>query len=413
MQLNRSWTSYKQDLYGEADSPSPFYLQDPFKKTMNQAKHFNLFFKFYSLPHFKHREKINEEILHSYQKNRFFIVIVIYNQNKEILYLRNFSRNNGWELVGGFVDFQPKKSIIDVINRIAKKETNLLIDEILPIAKLTNIFRCNHQITKHQGIAFIARTRGNPKCQKDFQSVFSSEIPKNLIYSNKEIAKIALKKILNKNNNIYDHEIDSFRKNFIKYKIHNIIMGPILRLFSFPVRNFIFKNITLAKSVIDVSSGDDDLIAHIAARYNSICCSNDISWKSLGRVQKRSRNISNIFFTNQDVTNLSFKRKFDVAICKNTLHHMHSQKEKYNLLKSLSNISKKIIVIDINDPLNSGFWARFWHKYYLFLGDQGDSFITEKEFKDIINNFFRDSKKHFSTIITPKGKYLATVIDLN
>ena len=120
---------------------------------------------------------------------------------------------------------------------------------------------------------------------------------------------------------------------------------------------------------------------------------------------------SAVFFTNHNVLNLPYEIKFDLVIFKNTLHHIEKRYQK-EVVESLRNLAKQLIIIDINDPQNSTLRSKLWNNYYVYLlGDQGDSFLTFDEFKKILDlkNITYDKLKT-GTINTIKGKYFYVTI---
>jgi ubiquinone/menaquinone biosynthesis C-methylase UbiE len=115
---------------------------------------------------------------------------------------------------------------------------------------------------------------------------------------------------------------------------------------------------------------------------------------------------SNIILTNHDARSLPFNKRFDLIILKNTLHHI-PDKDQEALLKKLINISRQLIIVDIDDPTQSSALSKIWHWYYVcFLGDKGESFLTLESFKEKIKPCKpKNRKARFGTINTIKGVY--------
>jgi hypothetical protein len=159
------------------------------------------------------------------------------------------------------------------------------------------------------------------------------------------------------------------------------------------------------RSIIDLSCGDDDFIFELEKKYlPEICLANDISWKLISLIKKKGGE-RNIIFTNHDIADLPFTKKFDLAVFKNTFHHVPFGAQA-DLLKKLSGLSKQFIIIDIEDPARSNLLAKIWNWYYVhFLGDQGESFLTFKKFREIVTNNIKNKKIVFGMVNTIKGRY--------
>jgi ubiquinone/menaquinone biosynthesis C-methylase UbiE len=108
-----------------------------------------------------------------------------------------------------------------------------------------------------------------------------------------------------------------------------------------------------------VSCGDDNIIHQLASNKEAIVVANDISWS---QVQLLKLHAPNIICTNHNASHLPFKDKaFDVALCKNTLHHMPHRKHLLSMLQSMKRIAKKIIIVEIENPNQTGGFAKFLH----------------------------------------------------
>jgi ADP-ribose pyrophosphatase YjhB (NUDIX family) len=83
-------------------------------------------------------------------------VICIFNKKGETFLFRDFGRNIGWELPGGYV-YEGEK-IEDAVNRIVLRETGLTVNELEPIFLLRNVFcykdKCKNHIHKPFCIIF-------------------------------------------------------------------------------------------------------------------------------------------------------------------------------------------------------------------------------------------------------------------
>jgi adenylate cyclase, class 2 len=362
----------------------------------------------YNLPELTYKEKVDFDFFRLCDENYKFIVISVYNEKREFLLARDFNKNIGWELIGGYIKKDEK--IEDAINRIVLKETGLTIDELQPIALINNNFEWNNRIILHRGIAFAALARGKTRPQpENIKIIYTKDVPEKMAYQNREILK-RTKQILE--NKVFEppyKEIEGAKKFFLFYFINKYLIKIIGNFSSKRIQNQILKLISNnPKSIIDVTCGDDNFIFKLEKLYNpEICIANDISWQITSLTRNKHKN-SNIIFTNHNVLDLVFTKKFDLIIFKNTLHHIPLS-EQINLIKRLSNLSKQLIIVDIEDPSKSNFLSKIWHWYYVcFLGDQGGSFLTIQKFKEIIEKNIKNKKSDFSVVNTIKGKYFFT-----
>lgn len=372
---------------------------------MLDKNHTKIYKKLYNLAEFTSKEKVNFDFFKLCKKDYRFIIICIYNKKGEILLLRDFNKNIGWELTGGYI--KESEEIEDAANRIVLEETGLTTDELQPIALVKNIFEYETKVIEHCGIAFIAAIRGRIKPQPDNKKIFfTKEINEKIAYQNRTIFDEAKRVIKNNIFKIPYEEIDSVKAFFPCYIFNKYFVKILSRAASKKIRKSIIKIISgNPRKIMDVSCGDDKLIIELEKIYNpDICVGNDISWKTISLIKKGDKN-QNVIFTNHNILNLPFKETFDLVIFKNTLHHIPDS-EQENFIKELINSSKQLIIIDIEDPAQSNFLTKLWHWYYVhILNDQGKYFLTFKTFKKIIEKNAGDRKLDFGITNTVKGKY--------
>lgn len=362
----------------------------------------------YNLPELTYEEKVDFNFFRLCDDDYKFVVVSIYNEKREFLLAKDFNKNVGWELIGGYIKKDEK--IEDAVNRIVLKETGLTINELQPIALINNNFKWNNRVILHRGIAFIASACGKdiPK-PKNIKIIYTKDIPEKMAYQNRKILKQAKQVLENKVFEPPYKEIKGNKNFFFCYFINKYLIKIIGNFSSKRIKNQILKLISNnPRSIIDVTCGDDDFIFKLEKLYNpEICIANDISWQITSLTRSKHKN-SNIIFTNHNVLDLPFVKKFDLIIFKNTLHHIPSS-EQINLIKKLSTLSKQLIIVDIENPSKSNFLSKIWHWYYVhFLGDKGGNFLTIKEFKEIIKKNIKNKKLNFGIINTIKGKYFFT-----
>jgi len=383
-----------------------------FRKIYSRGGNFDrildFYVDYYGIDVIKDKQTVPSSLLHHYSlKAGNFIVAAIFNENYQFLVLRDPGKHGGWELPGGSV--APGENLEDALFRIVERETGLETDETEPIAVIENHFVDGHREVVHRGLAWLVRARGkirDSEISLAFVDNFRS-VSKNLMYANERILELAQQKLSQKQILLAHDEIDVNRNRRLNYLIHELTVAPLSKVFSSDRIKKIMKNyIGSAKTVLDVSCGDDKFIFEVCKSVE-LCVANDVS-RSVTAALRRERNLpDNIIFTNHDATDLPFSKKFDLVICKNTLHHMHNYEELVVLLDSLKKVGKRVLIVDVEDPSRSTKRARFWNAYYRnFLGDRGGLFMTESEFRDVTSRNFPEWKLQFEKLETVKGNYL-------
>ena len=165
------------------------------------------------------------------------------------------------------------------------------------------------------------------------------------------------------------------------------------------------------KTIIDVTCGDNEDIFKVSSNAELVV-GNDINLYQLNKVNK---DYNNVYYTNNNLLDFPYKdNSFDVSYCKNTLHHLNGNGELKKAFDSLYSISKKIIIIEIEDPKKVGGLSKFLNKnlYTKYLKDAGKSFLSFDEFKSSIDESF--SKKcniEYSSFENVLGQYMIAVIE--
>lgn len=82
---------------------------------MKFEKNIFIYKNIYNLPELIYKEKVSWEFLRFYKKTHYFVIIAIYNPRKEILLVRDFEKNIGWEIPGGGIN-KNEDIIVDIDN---------------------------------------------------------------------------------------------------------------------------------------------------------------------------------------------------------------------------------------------------------------------------------------------------------
>ncbi len=362
--------------------------------------------KIYDLPELAYEEHVSGDFFEFYKKKHSFVIVSIYNPKKEYLLLRDFNKAIGWELPGGHIN--EHESLEEAINRIVLDETGLEIDELSPVAIIRNIFKYRGQVIIHSGIAFMALSRGRiAPYPKNIQACFTRNIPEKVAYQDDKILSLVKQRLDTKKHPPPFAEIDSVKsKNFsARYLLHKYVIKRIGNFSSRKITKTIFALITgNPKTILDASCGDSSIINELCERYTpDICVGNDISWKAITRMKGKK---SGVFFTNHNVLDLPYKITFDLAIFKNTLHHIEKRYQR-EVIENLQHLAKQLIIVDVDDPQHSTLRSKLWNAYYVhLLGDQGDSFLTFRALEKMLaSKHSTGDNLKMGVINTIKGRY--------
>ena len=285
-------------------------------------------------------------------------------------------------------------NVIDIIKKI-EKQFELIIYNCYPLCFIKNnsiIFACKIKtISKNLKLY----NQQNP----DINKLIKINNKKSSFYSN-----------------IYDDEyvlLEKYKKRYLFYQ--NVIKKYFLtdkKRKKAEYMNLLRELIgNKANKIIDVSCGDNDDL-FVTFNDREIVVGNDINLYHL----KMNNNIhKDSIFTNDNILDFSFSENFfDVSYCKNTLHHLKNLDEYNVALKNMLKISKKCIVVEIENPQITGGFPKFLNKYlYIkFLKDAGKKFISSDEFKKVITDNFNDKYDiKFSTFENILGRNMIAIIE--
>lgn len=214
--------------------------------------------------------------------------------------------------------------------------------------------------------------------------------------------------VLNRDENTFeDAKVYDDIPFFVKV-IHKYLVKPISKYGSSDIlKREILSAVgdTKNKKIIDVSVGDDETILSLCNGAKK-AVANDLVDSTMDGLRGKSNTLT---FTNKNILDLNGKEKYDVVLCKNTLHHLNTPKQIEKALNKLKQITAKkgvIILMDIEKPSLS-LRARLWNAYYVFmLKDQGGFFISYSQFRDIVSITFNEFSYQFKKVETIKGHYM-------
>ena len=386
---------------------------------------FNNYKKIYNLPTVTSECNVSKKLYQYCLRKKYFILLLIYDDEGKIYFDRNMSDILCWGLPGGSV--KDTETINHALNRITQNiNRNIIIGYVEPVTLIENVFNYCEDKFVHYGMDFIARIRNkyvidNKKLIGDFIEITDEEFSYiNRLASKKvvEIFKDRFDDIMRKTGNCFqDVEVSTNEEYKNRYKFHNDFMKKFIltekRKKKAEFTELIKNNIKDANSIIDVSCGEDKFIFDLSRDLGiNLVVGNDISWS---QIELLNNNYQEVIFTNHNAASLPFMEKvFDVAYCSNTLHHMPNKKTLISLLNSMERIAKKIVIVEIENPSIVGGFPKILNKYWYmkFLKDVGGAYLSEQQFQLIINNNF--SKKYnieFQKFENIMGKYMIAIIE--
>lgn len=410
----------------ESSDPSfDFCFDDIFNEKTEYTKYtFGIYHSIYNLPTIEYQGEVTDELFKYCLHRDFFILLVLYDEDGRIFLKRNFEEKLNWSLLGGSI--KRNEDIHSAIRRISQdlstNRNGVTIGEIEPVAFVRNEFIYKKESCTHHGIAFVARIRN----KKDFSS---DVVLGNFIYptkkefeninrfANREVARLAYEKIKLYKTPFLEKEIYTNEQCKWRYKLHENIMKRFILTERLKKKKLFLKKIenTLgeAKSFLDISCGDSDMIFRMSEMHDfNYLVGNDISWSQIKLLENSSKNI---IFTNHNSVYLPFKdNSFDVSYCGNTLHHINSREEMEKLFQSMKKVSKKIVIVEIEKPGDTGFIPYILNKFWYigFLKDTGGSYLGKKEFYSIVKREFPQDEYllEFSEFRNIQGRYLIAEI---
>ncbi|MDE6435056.1 MAG: HAD-IA family hydrolase [Lachnospiraceae bacterium] len=390
---------------------------------------FDVYKKIYSLETIVHQESVSKAQLEYCKKKDHFILLILYNNKGQIFLKRNVQDNLYWELAGRGIE--PNESLFDVVQSISKSiNQDILISDVEPIAFVRNVYTFENNMCTHNGLAFAARIRNSSVInQRGVKGCFVDHDISEIEKVNRTINRKVIEYFYSRYKNIFekenldfqDREIGANEKYKARYQVHDKIVKKFIltdtRKKKDVFREKIYGYIGNAKSVLDISCGDDDFIIKLQEKFPDqfdYIVGNDISWSQIETIDPKRMKNDKIVFTNHNAVLCPFaENAFDVVLCQNTLHHMPNRDYILDLFEKMFVISKKIIIVEIENPDYTGGIPKLLHNYWYmgYLHDAGEAYLNAKEFKTIIKESYSGKCKiKFSCFENIQGKYNIAIL---
>jgi ubiquinone/menaquinone biosynthesis C-methylase UbiE len=393
----------------------------------------------YQLPEFIHEDPdVVPEAFEYAKKRLYFVILVLHTTQGYVCFQRSFDHGHlSLNLPGASIHLGKDDTIITAIERVAIRSfKGAKIADIAPIISLTNKFYCqNGETFEHYGLGVRALLLNDIQDVKNvsrevlYKGKFSKDFPsKNIPHAPaRETYKVFKDWFNEKQYATYINEIEAQNKYFWRYTFHQSFVNPILKVFSYwigkhsikDIKNKMLDKVGSAYKAIDIACGDDKGIFDHLCNVN-LFVANDISSDQIISMKKKYDSLhsklpksSSLMFTNHDCLDLPFGDKvFDVAICRNVLHHMIAKADLLRLFENISRVAKRVIICEIEDPNKEGIYGRIRHRYYMeFLKDEGKHFYTQDDFEKVIGSTFNGSKIEFEYLSTIRGMYMFAEIN--
>ena len=140
---------------------------------------FNNYKKIYNLPTITSECNVSKKLYQYCLRKKYFILLLIYDDEGKIYFDRNMSDILCWGLPGGSV--KDTETINHALNRIAQNiNRNIIIGDVEPVTLIENVFNYGEDKFVHYGMDFIARIRNkyvidNKKLIGDFIEITDEE----------------------------------------------------------------------------------------------------------------------------------------------------------------------------------------------------------------------------------------------
>ena len=94
---------------------------------------------------------------------------------------------------------------------------------------------------------------------------------------------------------------------------------------------------------------------------------------------------------------------------------MPSEKHLAKLFQNLIRVAEKVIIVEIENPQNTGGFPKLLNKYYYegFLQDVGERYLSQEEFRLKVEENSKDAKVRFSNFKNIQGNYMIAEIEKN
>ncbi len=378
----------------------------------------------YGLETIRKEFEANEELITFAGAHKCFFVVAAYNEKGEVLVLdgsnsvfpddRGFKKRllgKAFKRIDGLVEEQ--------IDRYVSTKYGLSFVELNPIAALENTFRFGEITEEHVGIAFAGFYTGKPTEVENVSYTYALQPPEEMIFDNKRVFELARNHIGSRRFVPSEREALSHQRPLWKEIIHNCVRKVTFKWSSGRLRKHCLRIVEKveAKTVIDLAAGNDELILDVAKDENvAFVVANDLAFNSMQHLRRKAGDISTkIFFTNHDVATLAFNKRFDLAILKNTLHHIGGSDEMKALLKKLGEVCDQCLIVEIENPKMSirGRLFNFYYENFYGDGDDDHKYFDRDIMKRMLALAYGEDKIEIASIGTIKGDYLAALVDVS
>lgn len=391
---------------------------------------FDVYRKIYNLDTVKHEEQVSKELFDYCQNRTYFVLLLLYNDRGQVFLQRNMQDKLYWELVGRGI--RPEETIFETIQSLAYSiNKSVSISDVEPIVFVQNIFKYKNKVHIHEGLAFAARVRNSFVIEGDstVKGAFVESTKDEIDRINRPANKKAVEYFFNRylriqtlgNIDFQNEEIDTNEKYKGRYLIHeNFVKKYILtkkRKRKEELNKILETAIGSAKSILDISCGDDNYILELSRKYPDrfdYIVGNDISWSQVESISSKREKNDTLIFSNHNAVFCPFaENSFDVVLCKNTLHHMPNRNYLSQLLRKMIEVGKKVVIVEIEDPEQTGGLPRFIHRnwYVRFLHDVGDAYLNERDFKTLVESAYEDYNVEYTVFNNIQGRYHIAVVE--
>ncbi|HAN10036.1 MAG TPA: class IV adenylate cyclase [Clostridiales bacterium] len=398
-----------------------------FKESVGETRFaFEVYREIYDLNDITYKGEVSKRLYDYVKQRKYFILLLIYDNEGKVYLEKNMQDKLFWSVPGGSI--YKSENIHNAIKRTSEKiSKEIKIGEVEPIAYIKNKFTYDSQEYEHNGLAFIARIRNKEDINTrnftgSFVEVTEEELESINRFANREVVRIfekRFKKFINtQKSDFQDDEISTNENYKSRYLLHNNIIKKYILTDKRKRKNefnmIINKAIGSAERIVDVSCGEDSFLSKLAdLNLTKYVIGNDISWSQIEILSSKIKN-PKVLFTNHNAVYFPFKESiFDVSYCSNTLHHMPGKDHLIGMLRKMFEVSKKIVIVEIEDPKIMGGFPYVLNKYWYmgFLGDVGGAYLSKEAFEELLNNLFENEAEiNYNYFTNIQGRYMIAEI---
>ena len=337
----------------------------------------------------------------SYKEPTAFLILAVIRHTDNAIFLQNAPYPHAQSVALPHRKVLAKERIDTVVRELAEETLpSVPMTAFEPLVRLSHILTYENQSYTIPGVAYTARVHPRRTVKMGTGKFYNRDELRRCVsgslfdFTNREVAQAAITRIESREKlkiRFPENEVFRDRVSWARFVLHRLVVKPLFALLkrNKKLRAKLTESIGSPQTFLDASCGDSDICLTVAKRSErSRCVANDVfwdaqvDWSAKGLAESHRR----IIRTNHNIACLPFRNNsFEVALCKNTLHHFNSIEEFKMALENLVRIASKVIVVDVEKPVRLIHQAINFY-YRIFLRDAGQQFFEYEGFQQAIED---------------------------